>query len=79
MRAMRQKEVGVGLEKDHVQTLIEGETGIVVIVDQGQDQGWVQIEIELDAISVGNMITLWKIALPPKRKERWSKYNKCLI
>ena len=33
------KEKEVGLEKDHIQTIIaEGETGVVVIVDQGQDQ-----------------------------------------
>ena len=70
MRTMTEKEIGVGLEKDHIQTIVEGETGVVVIVDQGQDQGQVQIGIELDALSVGNMITLQKIAPPPEKKER---------
>ena len=36
---MTEKEVGVGLEKDLIWTIIEGEMGVVVIVDQGQDQG----------------------------------------
>ena len=39
MRTMREKEIGVGLEKDHIWTTVEGETGVVVIVDQGWDQG----------------------------------------
>ena len=56
--------------KDHIQTLVEGETGVVVIVNQGQDQGQVHIDIELDAISVGNMITLQQIATPPEKKEK---------
>ena len=48
----------MGLEKDHIQTIIaDGETGEVVIVDQGQDQEQVQTEIELGVINVGNMIT----------------------
>ena len=37
---------------------IEGTVEVLVIVDQGQVQGQLQIEIELDALSVGNMITL---------------------
>ena len=48
MKIITEKEVGVGLEKDHIQTIIaEGETGVVAIVDQGQDQEQVQIEIEI--------------------------------
>ena len=27
----------IGLEKDHIQTIIAGETEVVVIVDQGRD------------------------------------------
>ena len=60
---------GRSLEKDHIQTIITiGEAG-VVIVDQSQDQEQVQIEIELGVINVENMMTLQKIALPPKKKE----------
>ena len=69
-RVMVQKEVEVGLEKDHIQMIVGGETGVVVIVDQHQDQEQVQIKIELGAINVGNMITLQKIVLLPKKKER---------
>ena len=33
------KEVGIGLERYHIQTITaEGEAGVIVIVDQGQDQ-----------------------------------------
>ena len=45
MKIITKKEVGVGLEKDHIWTIIAGETGVVVIVDQGQKQEQVQIEI----------------------------------
>ena len=70
MKIITEKEVGVGLEEDHIQTIIaEGETGVVVIVDQGQDQEQVQIYIELGVINVENMITSQRIALPPKKKE----------
>ena len=37
MKTTIEKEVEVGLEKD-IQTIMEGETGVVVIVYQGQDQ-----------------------------------------
>ena len=71
MKIIPEKEVGVGLEKDHIQTIIaEGETGVAVIVDQGQDQEQVKTEIELGVINVGNMITLQMIAPTPKKKER---------
>ena len=47
MEIIIEKEVGVGIEKVHIQTIIaEGETGVVVIVDQGRDQEQVQIETE---------------------------------
>ena len=38
MKIITEKDIGVGLEKDHIQKIVEGETGVVVIVDQGQDQ-----------------------------------------
>ena len=57
MRIM--KEVGVDLEKDNTETIIEGITeGTVVDLDQGQE--YVPIEIESDAINVESMITLQK-------------------
>ena len=62
MRIITEKEVEVGLEKGNW-TMIGGETGVVVIVDQGQESEQVQTEIELGVISVENMITLQKIAL----------------
>ena len=36
------KEVGVGLEKGHIQKASEGMTEVVVTSDQGQDQEWLQ-------------------------------------
>ena len=49
--------IGVGHTKDR--TEIEGTVEALVLVDQGQVQRQLQIETELDASSVGNMITLW--------------------
>ena len=67
----KEVEVGVGLEKDHTWTIIaEGETGVVVTVDQGQNQEQVQIGIELGDISVENMITSWKISLQLMKKKQ---------
>ena len=58
-KIIKEKEAEVGLEKGHMQTIIaEGETVVVVIVDQGQDQEQVHIGIELSVISVESMITL---------------------
>ena len=48
--------IGVGHMKSRVK--IEGTVETLAIVDQGQVQGQIQIEIELDALSVGNMIIL---------------------
>ena len=62
MRIMTEKEIGVGLEKDHIQTTVEGETRVVVIVYQGQDQGWVQI-------GIGNIVHFSK-DFPTTREER---------
>ena len=69
MKIITEKEVEVGLGKD-IWTIIEGETGVVIIVDQGQDQEQVQIEIDLGVISVENMITLWETALQLKKRDR---------
>ena len=70
MKMITQKEVGVGLEKDHIQTIIaEVETEIVVIVDQGQDQEQVEIETALGIINVWKMITSQRIA-PTTKEER---------
>ena len=38
--------------------IIEGMIEAWVLVDKGLDEEWIQIEIELGAVSVGNMITL---------------------
>ena len=68
MKIMKQKEVGVGLEKDHIQVISDGMIGVVVIVDQGQDQEQIWIETELGIICVENMIISWKIVQQPKKK-----------
>ena len=57
IKIITEKEVGAGLEKDHIQTIIAGgEIRVVVIVDQGYIQEQVQIEIELGVMNAGNMI-----------------------
>ena len=63
MKITTEKEVEVGPEKDIQIITAEGEMGVVVIVDQGQDKEQVQIETEVGVISVENMITSQKIAL----------------
>ena len=73
MKLIAEREVGVGLEKDHFQgiiIIIEGMIEVYAIVDQGQDQEQVQIEIESGVISVENIIIFQKIVLHPKKKER---------
>ena len=68
-KIIAEKEVKVGLEKDHFQgiSIMEGMIGALAIVNQGQDQ--VQIEIQLGVISVENIIISGKIALCLKKKE----------
>ena len=74
------KEVGVGLEKGHIQVLLEEMTGVVVTVDEGQDQELVLIERELGVIHVENMIISQKIVQQwLEKKERQNKYSRCLI
>ena len=76
MKIITVKEVGIGLEKDYIWTIIaEGETRVVVIVDQGQDQEQVQIEVKLGLINIRNMIILQRNALPPKKTERANSAN----
>ena len=54
-------KIMIGIEVGHAKDReeIEGTAEALVIVDQGQVQEQLQIEIELDASIVGNMITLW--------------------
>ena len=74
------KEVGVDLEKGHIQVISKEMTGVVVIVGQGQDQEWVLIETELGVINVENIIILQKIVQQQlEMKERHNKYSRCLI
>ena len=74
------KEVGVGLEKGHIQVISEEMTGVVVIEGWGKDQEWVLIETELGVVSVENMIILQKIVQQwPEKKARQNKYIRCLM
>ena len=50
--------------------IIEEMIEVQAIIDQGQDQEQVQMEIELGVISVGNVIITQKIVLYPKEKEK---------
>ena len=70
-RIIAEKEVEVGLEKDHFQgiLIIEGMIEAYTIVDQDLDQEQVQIEIELGVIGVENIISK-KTALHLKKKEK---------
>ena len=53
-------KIMIGIEVGHTKDREEKEGTVeaLVIVDQGQVQGQLQIEIGLDILSVGNMITL---------------------
>ena len=79
MKIMKEKEVGVGLEKGHTQVIVEGMTEATATVGQGQYQKQVLIETGLGVISAESMITLQKIVQQPKKKERQIKYNKSSI
>ena len=46
--------------------------------DLGQDQGQVQTEIGLDALSVDSTITLKGNVQLDEKTERWGRYNRCL-
>ena len=67
-------ETGVGHMKDR--TEIKGTAEALVTVGQGQVQGWLQIEMGLDALSVGNMIILLGIVQLGKQEGKQNRYNK---
>ena len=71
MKVIAEVEIGTGLEKDHfLETLVMVETiGVQAKVDPDWDQGLAQTETESDVTSVGNMIILQRIVLPPEKKE----------
>ena len=80
MKITAEREVEVGLEKDHFQgTIIKGMIEAQVIADQGQVQEQVQRGTGLDGISAESMTTLQKIVPHPRKKEKWKKSNRCLI
>ena len=81
MKITSEREVEVGLWKDHFQgtIIIEGMIEGQVIADQDQVQEQVQIRTGLDVISTESMMILQKIVTHPRKKEKWKKSNRCLI
>ena len=72
------EEVEVGLGTDNIQVILtEIIRGIVIDLDQVPEL--LLMEIELDALSVGNMIILLKTVQILKQKKNQNKYNKCII
>ena len=71
------KETEVGLDINNFLTM--SQEMIEVIVGLSQVQELVQIEIGLDAISVGNTITSPKIVQHQKYSKKQNKYNKYQI
>ena len=74
-------EAGTGLEKGHIPetmaTMLEIE--VQAIVGPVQDQEQIQIGIEFDAISVGNMIILQGTVPLLGKKRKLNSSNKCSI
>ena len=70
-------EIGVGHMRDI--TEIEETAEVQGIVDQDLVQGQVQIEIGLDALSVGNTITLQGTVQLGKQVGKQNKYSKCSV
>ena len=68
------KEAEVSLEKDCFQITSEG-TAEIVVVGLDQDLEPVLIEIGLDVISVGNMITLQKTDFKIGKRNRTCTTN----
>ena len=64
------KETGVGHMIGKLEVIIEGTIEVSVTVDQGQVQGWVQIDIGLDVSSAERMTILQEIAQQHKQTER---------
>ena len=56
------KETGVGHMIGKLEVIIEGPIEVSIIADQGQVQGWVQIETGLDVSSVESTINAQEIA-----------------
>ena len=71
MKVIAEVGMGMSLEKDHfLETLVMIETiGAQAIVGPDQYQGLAQIETESDVTSLGNIIILQRIVLPPEKKE----------
>ena len=76
MRTLEEVEVGLGT--DNIQVIL-AEMIEVVVVGQDQVQELVLIKTELDALHVGNMITLLKTVQICKQKKNQNKYNRCII
>ena len=72
------EDVKVGLEKDSIHVTLGGM--IEVAVDQDEVQVQLPIEIELDALNEGSMITLLKIVqiYQKQKKSSQSRYSRCL-
>ena len=67
------KEVGVCLVKGNSKVTLEGMTGVVVKVGQGQYQEQVLTETELGVKSVENMIIMQKDCLTAKEERETDK------
>ena len=72
------EEVEVDLGKDSVQVILGGMIKAVV-VDKGQVQEPVLIEIELEVLNVANMIISLKTVKTQGQIESQDKYSKCII
>ena len=71
--------IGIGVGHMRDRTEIEEIAEVQVIADQDLVQGQVQIEIGLDASSVGNTITLQGNVQLGKQVGKQRKYSKCSI
>ena len=71
--------VEIGPEKGHSQEsiVVSLEIEVQVVVDLGQDQGQVLMEIEFNATSVENMIILQGTVPLLKKREKYTSYHKC--
>ena len=70
-------ETGIGPEKGHSQETIAMSLEIEVqaVVDLGQDQGQVLIEMEFDATSVESMTILQGTVPLLKKREKYNNYS----
>ena len=68
----------VGLRTENIQVILAEMTEMVVVgLDQVSEL--VLTEMELDALSVGNMIISLKTVQICKQKKNQNNYNKCII